>query len=175
MDISVGIYLADSDTVISLVARGAESISKEVQSFVQSQIQDGVQETEKIAANARDKFADFPEWKSASAVRSFVRDAYNKAILSGAVFDGSDLVVAIEEGADYDGSIFTIEEATEFSIAPDSLISWKALPFNFEIDRSEDVAGGAVWDDETMTLSLSDSIDSEVEKKIIKSVLDEIA
>lgn len=175
IDISVGIYLADSDTVISLVARGAESIAKEVQSFVQSQIQDGVQETEKIAANARDKFADFPEWKSASAVRSFVRDAYNKAILSGAVFDGSDLVVAIEEGADYDGSIFTIEEATEFSIAPDSLISWKALPFNFEIDRSEDVAGGAVWDDETMTLSLSDSIDSEVEKKIIKSVLDEIA
>jgi hypothetical protein len=175
IDISVGIYLADSDTVISLVARGAESIAKEVQSFVQSQIQDGVQETEKIAANARDKFADFPEWKSASAVRSFVRDAYNKAILSGAVFDGSDLVVAIEEGADYDGSIFTIEEATEFSAAPDSLISWKALPFNFEIDRSEDVAGGAVWDDETMTLSLSDSIDSEVEKKIIKSVLDEIA
>lgn len=175
MDISVGIYLADSDTVISLVARGAESIAKEVQSFVQSQIQDGVQETEKIAANARDKFADFPEWKSASAVRSFVRDAYNKAILSSAVFDGSDLVVAIEEGADYDGSIFTIEEATEFSAAPDSLISWKALPSNFEIDRSEDVAGGAVWDDETMTLSLSDSIDSEVEKKIIKSVLDEIA
>lgn len=175
IDISVGIYLADSDTVISLVARGAESIAKEVQSFVQSQIQDGVQETEKIAANARDKFADFPEWKSASAARSFVRDAYNKAILSGAVFDGSDLVVAIEEGADYDGSIFTIEEATEFSAAPDSLISWKALPFNFEIDRSEDVAGGAVWDDETMTLSLSDSIDSEVEKKIIKSVLDEIA
>jgi hypothetical protein len=104
-----------------------------------------------------------------------MRDIYNFDTLLSAKAEGSDVAVLIDEGSPKDGEMFTLDEAIEFSAPPNSLISWRPLPFNFEIERGSDVSGGAVWDEETMTLSLSDSIDVDAEKKIIKSVLDEIA
>ena len=171
---------------VDLIAKATDSTRKEIQDFFDQSIQQmqtdqnnqdqmSQDKMDNMMASARKHFAGYPEWKSAKSTVSEIRDIYNETTLLSAKSVGSDVVVAIEDGADEDGMMFTLDEAMEFSASPNSLISWRPLPFNFEIERGTDVSGGAVWDEETMTLSLSDSIDVDAEKKIIKSVLDEIA
>ena len=171
---------------IDLIVRATSSTRREVQDFFDKAIQQmqsdsgnqdqiNQDQMDQMMASARKRFEGYPEWKSAKSTVSEIRDIYNDAILLSGKHSGSHVVVAIEDGSDQDGEMFTINEAMEFSASPDSLIAWRLLPAEFDVQRSDDVSGGAVWDDETMTLSLSNSIDRDAEKKIIKSVLDEIA
>jgi hypothetical protein len=158
-------------TSVDLISKAVETVRAEVENFYGDTEADSDTDVE---AMAREHFAGFSDWHSASDTVRIVRDLYNTEVILAAKSEGSDLLVAFEDG-DRDGQMFTLEEATEFSPAPDNMIYWRPLPFNFEIDRSQDVRGGAMWDEETMTLNLSDSITPEAERKILKTVVDEIS
>ncbi len=160
------------DTAVALVGSAVETVRSEVELFMNDTDQD---DETNITEMASEHFLNYPKWRASSDTIKQMRDIYNFDTLLSAKAEGSDVAVLIDEGSPKDGEMFTLDEAIEFSAPPNSLISWRPLPFNFEIERGSDVSGGAVWDEETMTLSLSDSIDVDAEKKIIKSVLDEIA
>jgi len=149
---------------VDVVSRTTETVRSEVSNYL----------VDYEADAARKHFADFADWHSASDAVKVIRNLHNEEAFLSAKSESANILVAIEEGSDLDGTMFTIEEAQKVIFAPNRMVAWKALPSNFEIERDQDVSGGAVWDEETMTLSLSDGIDPEVEKKIIKSILDEI-
>jgi len=149
---------------VDVVSRTTETVRSEVSNYL----------VDYEADAARKHFADFADWHSACDAVKVIRNLHNEEAFLSAKSEGANILVAIEEGSDLDGTMFIIEEARKVIFAPNRMVAWKALPSNFEIERDQDVSGGAVWDEETMTLSLSDGIDPEVEKKIIKSILDEI-
>lgn len=160
------------DTAVALVGSAVETVRSEVELFMNDTDQD---DETNITEMASEHFLNYPKWRASSDTIKEMRNIYNLDTLLSAKAEGSDLVVLIDEESPKDGEMFTLDEAMEFSASPNSLASWRPLPFNFEIERGSDVSGGAVWDEERMTLSLSDNIDADAEKKIIKSVLDEIA
>lgn len=153
-------------TAANIVSQVMETVKSEVSNYF-----DTSGDSQDMAA-ALQHFAGFPEWHSAADTIRTMRDLYNEEILLTAQSEGSDLVVAIDEGSDIDGAMFTLDEARDLNVEPSRMIAWKALPFNFEIERGE--FSGAVFDEDTMTLSLSDSIDPDAERKIIKSVIAEL-
>lgn len=158
---------------VDLVGSAVETVRAEVEFFFNDTDQDG---GTSIKDMAREHFLDFPEWRASNDTTKEIRDIYNADTILSAKSEGSDLLVTFDaENEDVDGSMMTLEEAAEFSTPPTSMIYWRPLPFNFEIDRGQDVRGGAMWDEETMTLNLSDSITPEAEKKIMKTIVDEIS
>jgi hypothetical protein len=158
------------ESAVRLVSKATETVRSEVHNLFNDADQDGPSSFDEIA---RLHFMDFPAWHSKSDTVGAIRDIYNQEVILSAKADGSDILVAIEEGSDIDGAMFTLEEASELDADPNRMIAWKPLPFNFEIERSDEFTG-AVFDEETMTLSLSDNIDADAERKIIKSVLAEL-
>ena len=159
------------EAAVRVVSRATDTVRSEVHDLFNNADQD---EGTSFTDIARVHFMDYPAWHSKSDTVQAIRDIYNEQTIRAAQEQGSDLLVAFDAG-DQDGQMFTTDEALGFSPAPDDMIYWRPLPFNFEIDRSQDVRGGAMWDEETMTLNLSDSITPDAERKILKTIVDEIS
>ena len=161
-----------AQSAIAIVSRAVETARDDVNLYFSETDQEG--ETD-IKEMAREHFLNYPEWRASSETIKEMRDNYNVETIFAAKAEGSDLLVAFDDqDEEIDGQMFTVDEALSLTSLPKSMIYWRPLPFNFEIDRSQDVRGGAMWDDETMTLNLSDSISPEAEKKILKTVVNEI-
>lgn len=163
-----------SQDAIALVSKAVETARRDIAVYLNETEQEGGTD---IAEMAREHFLKYPEWRASIDTLKEIRDSYNLKTVLTAKAEGSDLVVAFDDqDEEVDGKMFTVGEALTFSRSshPTSMIYWRPLPFNFEIDRSQDVRGGAMWDEETMTLNLSDSISPEAEKKILKTVVNEI-
>lgn len=163
---------ATKQNAVDLISRAVETVRAEVDHFYGDTDADSGTD---VAAMAQEHFAGFPAWHSASDTTRAIRDLFNEEVILAAQSEGSDIVVAVEDDSDIDGAMFTLEEARELNADPSRMIAWKALPFNFEIERSDDVPGGAMFDEETMTLTFSNSIDPDAENKIMKSIINEIA
>jgi hypothetical protein len=166
---------------LSYASKIAETTRVEVRDFIANALEDGITDRAVLASMAREHFTSFPDWKADRLVRTEVREAYNSATLSVADAAGVQQVQAIdgqlptsdEESKKRDGQIYTLSEAAHLEEHPNGTLGFRILPTTLSIERSDDETG-ADFDRETGKLVLSNSLDPEVESRILRTVVDSL-
>ena len=170
------------DHVATFASQAATTTRTEVRDFIEREIEDGVLGREEIAAKAREHFSQFADWKADRLVRTEVRDVYNQATLMAAKSAGINRVQALdgqagptdEDCEDRNGQIFTVPAAMQETEHPNGTLGWRMVPTELSIRRREDLEDGALWDETTFLLTLSNDIDRRQENVILMNVVDEL-
>lgn len=165
--------------VADVAGRVADTTRRELRDFIASRLDAGATDIQQIAQEAREHFAPFPSWKADRLVRTEVRDVYNAATLISARAAGVNTVQASDadtgdsdaECMERDGRLFTVDEALREREHPNGTLAWRILPVTLSVVRTDDV-NGARWHEEENTLLLSNDLDRDRERAVMKTVAD---
>jgi hypothetical protein len=141
-----------------VVAKAAKTTRTEVEHFLMSQIQEGIDDPKQLGKMVTDHFSDFPQWKADRIVRTEVRDGYNAGTLLGGQITGIRQAMAIDGqgpnpiGADPEcrerhGKIFSIGDAFQEREHPNGTLAWRLVPDTLAITFSDEIEG-ADYDEE---------------------------
>jgi SPP1 gp7 family putative phage head morphogenesis protein len=169
-----------NDHIAEFAGKVAETTTTELRDFIASQLNSGVTDKAELIKNARAHFSDHPDWKTDRLVRTEVRDVYNAGTLFAAKAAGIDAVQAsdAEHGhtdADCmrrDGKIFKIADAFKEREHPNGTLSWKLLPVELSVQRTDDLDEGLLgrFDKENNVVYLSTEATDEDERQFLLAV-----
>ncbi len=176
------------DHMTDFAVKVADTTRSEIQDFLSKRMEEmeaeqGAIDTDKLADEVQEHFSDFADWKARRVARTETRNVYNAATLLAARAADIARVQAIDaqygetdkDCEDRDGQIFDVDNAWDEDEHPNGTLGWRMVPANLSIEYEEDFPAGAVFDDESQTLTLSDQIGRVEQGVILKDVVGRIA
>lgn len=171
------------DHLAEFAAQVAATSRTEIRDFVAKRMEEmdaeGQIDTDRLATEVAEHFADFPKWKSDRLARTEVSRVYNAATLLGAKAAKIDKVQALDarkgptdaDCENRDGKVFDVADAWNEIDHPNGTLAWRMVPAELSIQRGYE-EDGAYFDDHQNVLHLSDGLADEAERAILKSVVD---
>lgn len=171
-----------SDHAGKLVTQVTGTTRDELTAFVAKHLADGYTTPQQLAEDVRTHFEQFPSWKADRLARTEIREAYNAATLLTARAANVDQVQAVDGESDPEclarnGKLYTVDKAFAEKEHPNGTLGWKIPAVALSVDRTdEDLPGGAiaVFDEETNTVTFSNSIDRSDENRYLLTVVEAI-
>jgi SPP1 gp7 family putative phage head morphogenesis protein len=161
--------------------RVADTTRSEIRDFIaKTMSEEGAISQAELAKRVREHFSAFPDWKADRLARTETAEVYRAATLLAARAADITRVQAVDAqfgGTDddceeRDGEIFDIDDAWEVDEHPNGTLAWRMVPANLSI--TYDNIDGAEFDAQTMLVTLSEDIEPEAERVVLRQVLDHV-